>query len=387
MSCLSKNFIRHALHKTQLLQRENQLKDIGKIPIFFILSRPRTGSTLLRTLFDAHPNIQAPPECQFIVNLYPKYGKRKHWDHATILEFVSDLEQQFLFHTWILDIDKLKAYLTLLEGDLEYATLCKAVYLQYQSLFSKGKILLIGDKNPGYALYIDLLRSIFPDAKFIHLTRDYRDNYHSLARVEFELPLISLTTYKWKYFYKTITSNAQHHSGSFITIRYEDLVRRTEEEMKRLFQFLAIDYHPEILHFYEKREEFLRIYPEEMVNRIHASLMHPVSSKKTGIWRTHLSDYEIRIADHVIGPYGQMAGYDKQYTGARVGIMLAALPGIVLGRSIYITTRLVNRLPYKSRQYILSELPFVLGRFWKQYLAKPAAKNGAGNGSAFHPIQ
>jgi hypothetical protein len=54
---------------------------------------------------------------------------------------------------------------------------------------------------------------------------------------------------------------------------------------------------------------------------------------------------------------------------------------------IYVATRLVNRLPYKTRQYILSELPFVLGRFWKQYLAKPSSKNVADNGSASRPIQ
>jgi len=70
-----------------------------------------------------------------------------------------------------------------------------------------------------------------------------------------------------------------------------------------------------------------------------------------------------------------------------VDVKLAALPGTLLARSIYLATRIVNRLPYKRRQYILSELPFVLGRFWKQYLAKPSAKNGAGNGNASRPIQ
>ncbi|MDP3462855.1 MAG: sulfotransferase [Bacteroidales bacterium] len=372
---------------TKQIQKENQIKDIGAIPVFFILSRPRTGSTLLRTLFDAHPNIQIPPECQFIVNLHPKYGKRNYWNHDNILEFVDDLEKQFLFDSWKLDIEKLKDSLTRLAGPLDYATLCKAVYLHYQSLFAKGKIFWIGDKNPGYALYIEQLRSIFPDAKFIHLTRDYRDNYHSLARVEFELPIISLTTYKWKYFYRKITSAAEQLSDDFTTIRYEDLVKQPETEMKRLCQFLGIDYDPGILRFHEKRDEFLKIYPEAMVNRIHASLMHPVSDNKTGIWRTKLSEREIRIADYVVGTYGQMAGYDKQFAGKEVDVKLAAMPGILLARSIYLATRIVNRLPYKRRQYILSELPFVLGRFWKQYLAKPSAKNGAGNGNASHPIQ
>ncbi|NQU34666.1 MAG: sulfotransferase [Bacteroidetes bacterium] len=51
------------------------MEQLNKIPFFFVVGRPRSGTTLLRTLFDAHPNVSFPPECQFIINLYPKYGK------------------------------------------------------------------------------------------------------------------------------------------------------------------------------------------------------------------------------------------------------------------------------------------------------------------------
>ncbi len=63
-----------------------EIKQKG-IPIFFVVGRPRSGTTLLRTLFDAHPNVLVPPECQFIINLYPKYGKVTNWSKKNLESF------------------------------------------------------------------------------------------------------------------------------------------------------------------------------------------------------------------------------------------------------------------------------------------------------------
>lgn len=345
------------------------LDQLDEIPVFFILSRPRTGSTLLRTLFDAHPNVQIPPECQFIVNLYPKYGQHTHWTQELIEAFIGDLNGQFLFHTWKLSSSQLKDALLPLKGNISYGNLCKAVYWQYHSLFDKKKILLIGDKNPGYALYIQLLIKIFPEAKFIHLTRDYRDNHLSLARVEFELPFISLTTYKWKYFYKAITHSSTVMPERFATVRYEDLVNNPHEQMQGLCNFLSLPFEEEVFKFYQKKEEFIKLYPEEQLNKIHSSLMHPLTNTKTGIWKTQLTNRQKAIADYTVGLLGEQAGYPRQYTGFNFVIWLFAQPGILAGRLIYFTTHFVNRfVPYRQRQFILSELPFVVGSWYKRIL-------------------
>jgi hypothetical protein len=351
----------------QLTYKKILLNELDEIPVFFILSRPRTGSTLLRTLFDAHPNVQIPPECQFIINLYPKYGECTHWTTELIEAFVSDLSKQFLFNTWKLSSGQLREILLSLSGNISYGNMCKAVYWHYQSLFDKKKILRIGDKNPGYALYIHLLAQIFPEAKFIHLTRDYRDNHLSLARVEFELPFISLTTYKWKYFYKTITDCQKTMPERFATIRYEDLVNNPHEEMKALCDFLELPFDESVFSFYLKKEAFKKLYPEDQVNKIHASLMNPLTNSKSGLWKTQLTNRQKAIADYTVGLVGQQAGYQRSYTKHNFTIRLLAQPGIMAGRLIYFTTHLVNRfVPYKQRQYILSELPFVIGSSYKR---------------------
>ena len=50
------------------------MRTLDRIPIFFIVGRPRSGTTLLRALFETNPNVCFPPECQFIINIYPEYG-------------------------------------------------------------------------------------------------------------------------------------------------------------------------------------------------------------------------------------------------------------------------------------------------------------------------
>jgi len=344
-----------------------------QLPIFFILSRPRTGSTLLRTLFDAHPHVQIPPECQFIVNLHPKYGRITHWTPLLFGELVNDLQEQFLFNTWNIEPVQLLTFLQQFQGQQSYGTICKAIYLQYQSLYYKSGITLIGDKNPGYALYTKLLSEIFPEAKFIHLTRDYRDNHVSLSRVEFELPIVALTVFKWKYFYKTITKASKQHPDSFFTLRYEDLAENPEGMLNEVCNFLGISFNPEMLTFYQRKKAVEALYDAKKLNKIHASLMHPVNTSNIGYWKKNLSTKQVKIADYTIGEYAAKAGYERQYAGFSLFIWLAAQPGINLARAIYATTWLVNRFPYKQRQYILSELPFMLGSFWKKHFQRSAA--------------
>ena len=174
--------------------RKLDIAQLKEIPIFFIVGRPRSGTTLLRTLFDAHPNSIVPPECQFIINLFPKYGKITHWHEKDLEEFYSELVKQWLFDLWPLDRQELRENLMACTGEQSYGTICKVVYASYQSVFNHDKILALGDKNPGYAIYTRKLLKIFPKAKFIHIIRDYRDNF--LSGMLISSSLLSLSQQK-----------------------------------------------------------------------------------------------------------------------------------------------------------------------------------------------
>ncbi len=123
------------------------IQKIASLPVFFILGRPRSGTTLLRTLFDAHPNVATPIECAFIMNMSQKYEKIKNWTSEDLLEFHSDVQKHIKFDTWNIDIEKMKNDLLLCEGENTFQTVCKVVYYDYISLFPKEEIKWIGDKT------------------------------------------------------------------------------------------------------------------------------------------------------------------------------------------------------------------------------------------------
>lgn len=344
---------------------ELQHTEIEKnVPIFFIVGRPRSGTTLLRTLFDAHPNVIVPPECQFIINLYPKYGKVTSWTEKKLENFYKELNQQWLFDLWPLDKEELYKNLMQCKGKNDYASICKLVYREYQSVFDHDSINAIGDKNPGYTIYTEKLLKIFPEAKFIHILRDYRDNFISIRNVDFELPFISLTTAKWKIFLKRFRKAAKQQPGTHLEMRYEDLAARPEEKFKELCSFLDIPFSSTPFEFYKKGDEARKMYPKEILDKYQSSLFKKISTDKIGLWKKQLSNVEIKSADATAGKYAEMAGYERKHTKTSIWIKLRIMPGLCLASLLSITTRIVDTFPYKIRNFILIKAPWVMGRLY-----------------------
>jgi hypothetical protein len=338
-----------------------QLKDI---PIFFVVGRPRSGTTLLRTLFDAHPNTVVPPECQLIINLFPKYGKITNWNKSQLTEFHDDLQQQWRFDLWPMNRNRLFSSLMECEGENTFGTICKVVYYEYQSIFKHGMLVALGDKNPGYTIYTKRLIKIFPEAKFIHIVRDYRDNFVSIRNVDFELPFISVTVSKWRYFVKKFRAAADKYPGTHLEIKYEDLVSKPEEMFRNLCEFVGIPFSDKPFDFYKKSEEVLKIYPTDLILKYHASLLKPISTARTGLWKKELTNSEIRVADACAGKYAALTGHGLIYPRPGITSQLRSIPGKTFTSLLYIATWIIDSFPYKLRMNILSKAPLVVGRFY-----------------------
>jgi len=121
------------------------LEKIERTPLFFIVGRPRTGSTLLRTLFDAHPNVIVPMEWPLLMALYKRFGHIKHWDEKTLEEFYQGLFQPLRFRYWsitnwpAINFEQLRTDLSGCAGETGFETLIKVVYSHYNSFFERRK--------------------------------------------------------------------------------------------------------------------------------------------------------------------------------------------------------------------------------------------------------
>ena len=96
------------------------------------------------TMFDAHPNVIMPFECNYIMMLHRKYGKLKYWTKVNLLSFLDDLYKTgWRIGAWNIDKEKLKSDLLACEGKTDYETICKVVHSNYVSVFEKKDIKII----------------------------------------------------------------------------------------------------------------------------------------------------------------------------------------------------------------------------------------------------
>ncbi|MFZ1798494.1 MAG: sulfotransferase, partial [Chitinophagaceae bacterium] len=91
----------------------------------FVLGNPRSGTTLLRLMLNAHADICIPPECGFIQWWFQKYQSwsTQNNNHEDVAAFISDLQTSKKIETWKLD-DLLLAKIILENKPVDYAGLC-----------------------------------------------------------------------------------------------------------------------------------------------------------------------------------------------------------------------------------------------------------------------
>ncbi len=341
------------------------IQKIASLPVFFILGRPRSGTTLLRTLFDAHPNVATPIECAFIMNMSQKYEKIKNWTREDLLEFHSDVQKHIKFDTWNIDIEKMKNDLLLCEGENTFQTVCKVVYYDYISLFPKEEIKWIGDKNPVYATYTPLMLRLFPDAKFIHLVRDPRDNIISLKNVDFEGPFTALLAYRWQHSARKLYYIKKKHPNQFYTIRYEDLVKAPEKYYREMCDFLSLPYYGHVFEFYKKQDEAMKQFKTDKLMKYHKSLLSPINTSKVDLWKTQLPDRDIRITEFVGGRWTKLYGYERKYKWPGFMAMFVSIPWLIYGSSLYLLRDMIDQLPFDLKVKIKNRGPMLAKAFVK----------------------
>ncbi len=343
---------------------------IEKLPFFFILGRPRSGSTLLATIIDAHPNAILPFESAVIVNLYPKYGHITQWSKTMIEAFYDDLLLNRKFSIWPVDNQQLRDNLLKLEGDCTFETMIKAVYLHFKSFFEKSEISIIGDKNPVYCFYGKKILDIFPDAKVIHLARDYRDQILSVRKVNFEASVTSLLAFRWKYAQKKIFQLSVPLGDRYLYLRYEDLVANPDEKVKEIFGFLGLAYDPSVLQFYNKKQKVLEQFTEQEINQFHSSLFHPINNSKVGIWKNQMPEKDILLADHIVGRTAEESNYERRYTHTQLIRYLTAVFWLLYGRFSLWVRFATDNLPYRMKMRIRKKGPWMAFLFHKLFSPK-----------------
>ncbi|MCF8232712.1 MAG: sulfotransferase [Bacteroidales bacterium] len=354
-------------------QKQQQLSLAQKrsLPMFFIIARPRSGTTMLRTLFDRHPNVVIPLESPFMLRYYWKYRNVKVWTREKILDFYNDIadenEPEYLnIRKWTVDLQQLREDLLALEGNTSYTELCKVVNASYESLFPKQEIKLVGDKNPVYSNRAEYLLKMFPDAKFIHMVRDYRDYLQSMLRAGFVKGITPIIAHRWRKSLKLNFKLQRKYPDQFYFVRYEDFVEEPEKYFQKMCDFLEIPYEEQIFDFHNYKEKFLEHYGVEDLELYHSKLFRPISNKNVGDWREQLNKEQVIVAEAVTGKTAEKAGYPRAYKKIPVSIRLKVQPIRIYLFATKMVGETMRKLPHNMKlQKFMERGPMLGKKYWE----------------------
>lgn len=259
-----------------------------------VLSSGRAGTTLLRSMLVAGGDLAIPPESQVMRTAIRRYLALQHigWEDISRL-IIALFESSTNFDLWGVDLQPVHAAVfNVPPGDRSLAAIIDRVYLQYAAeRFPRAEVW--GDKSPINTLHLPLIHRAFPQARYLHLLRDGRDVIASMAD---RGRSIEVATRRWKVSVRQVLALEPRLSRSqFMEARYEDLVSRPEDTLKRICSFVGIQYTASMLEFWR-----LPTTIEHKHYDHHRNLGRPLFTDSIGSWTDRLSasqkEYVSRIA-------------------------------------------------------------------------------------------
>lgn len=205
--------------------------------LIFIISQPRSGSTLLQRILAGHPDIESSAETWLM--LHPVFGNREHGIETAYganwaLLARNDFLENYTDGMSVYD-EAVRAWAkTFYDAALEH---------------SGGKIFI--DKTPRYAMIIPELLQLFPKARFVFLLRNplavlastlnsfVKDKLNILD--EFRPDLLEAP--------EQILAGISQLGDKAVVVRYEDLVRDPEAQVEELCRRLNIDFTESMLDY------------------------------------------------------------------------------------------------------------------------------------------
>lgn len=220
-------------------------------PIVFLLSAPRSGSTLLCSMLSRHPKLYGASELSLLP--FESMGARgrqldsgRHsWMRIGLFSAIRDL-------TGMTDEQATQEYARLEQLDVAVS----AIYARLQEL--AGDRILV-DKSPMYAMRPQSLgyaERLFRSARYIHLTRHPGAVIESFVRMRFHL-LLGQSGLVWDdnpwIFGEKVWTSANLHVLRFLQgvdpsrqlrVSYESLVADPAGVIARICDFLGIPFDP-----------------------------------------------------------------------------------------------------------------------------------------------
>jgi len=322
----------------------------GSFPVFFVVGWPKSGTTWVRRMLDQHPEVLCRGEGKF----FGRNDRNETFEKVPVNARGQMLRPGSLYNI-LAESEDLRVWLERTwwtrEGDAEEqaALRVREAVFQFlgQKLSESGKK-IAGDKTPfAGAGTVREIGEVLPEAKVIHVVRDGRDvaishTHHRWNRVKpveeggrltpeeqdkrdryREDPERFVATGESIFSEEYITGAARswrsqvggaHHDGpsllgdNYAEVRYEDLLMRPEQEMRRLFRLLGARDDEEIVHRCIEKHSFESITQRSAGEEDSASFFR---KGVAGDWRGVFTERDRQVYEEIAGDLLSDMGYDR----------------------------------------------------------------------------
>lgn len=281
----------------------------------------RSGTTLLRAMLDAHPDVVVPEESHFVATMVANRSRYEQPAGLDVDAFVRDLFETGRWRGWVrrwaLDPAEVARRLSAPPP----ADTPEAVRRVYRAYAARAGGTVFGDKTPEYVSHIPLLAGAFPEARFIHLIRDGRNVALSYRDADFGPRSVAEGAIHWR---RRVTEGRAGGRAvgphRYREVRYEQLVADPEAVLRSLCEFIEITYHPAMLRHHERAAELLAA---GLTAGDHRHLLQPVRSDPRN-WRAGMTRSDVAVFEAVAGRLLAELGYERDSADSIAGRAAAA---------------------------------------------------------------
>jgi tetratricopeptide (TPR) repeat protein len=222
----------------------------------FILGMPRSGTSLVEQILASHPNVVGAGELSVLLDLIKKLCATDSSKGSPT--FISDLDSE-LFK------DLGKEYIARIRNHSKSAK-------------------YITDKMPHNFLRIGFIKTILPNAKIIHLTRDPMDNCLSIFKNDFSsghaysYDMTELGQYY--HLYLDLMKYWRNNLPDFIyDLNYEELVDDQEGQVRKLLEYCNLPWDDACLEFHKTRRK--------VKTASNAQVRQPIYKDSVNLWKRY----------------------------------------------------------------------------------------------------
>ena len=302
-------------HRAGIILARRRLK--GKIeppgPAPFVCGVTRSGTTLVRLMLDSHPDLAIPGETHFVPKLI-KSAERSKQSADDYADMIIDHKRWGDFH---LDANDLRSRIRDLDRP-NAADALRTFYMTYAEREGKARY---GDKTPGYIQEMRRIERVLPEARFVHIIRDGRDVSLSHMRMNWGPETFEQSARLWRNRIRRTRKMAKT-TKHYMEIHFEDLVQDTEGVLRRVCDFVELEFDPVMLDYHERAEgrlaEKARTLPRK--NRpdqpaeariaSHKLANEPPRADRIGMWRERMTPEQVVEYEAIAGDMLTIMGYE-----------------------------------------------------------------------------